>query len=309
LSACEDFNVIIPVKNEALGLKMTLEELLNTGVSRDKIIVVDGGSTDGSREIAKNFKVKLIDQKYPGGKAGGVRTGLEVVEASYAVIIDGDYTYPASHIWDLCKKASEGYDMVIGVRIPEPNSTNPILRLGNWLLTKWFNLIFGTRLRDVLSGMYLIRIDTLREAEWETKGFSIESEIVAHIASLSGRISEVPISYRRRIEPEKKKLKVLDGFKIATDIVKLSWSYNPVFTLFIVASLILIPGLFLDLYYLYHYSVNNVKYYMKGLMGVIMTLMGFQSLALAILSLYLKRVELRLRRSIEVALRRQSRWQ
>ncbi|MEM1938542.1 MAG: hypothetical protein QXI24_01890 [Acidilobaceae archaeon] len=58
--------------------------------------------------------------------------------------------------------------MVIGVRIPEPNSTNFILRLGNWLLTKWFNLIFGTRFRDVLSGMYLIRIDTLREAEWET---------------------------------------------------------------------------------------------------------------------------------------------
>jgi len=301
LSACNDLTIVIPVKNEREGLKLVLEEILEAGFNTESILVVDGGSTDGTKEVAKSYGAMVVTQRYPGGKAGGVRTGLELARTSYVVILDGDYTYPPVHIWDLCRKLDEGYDMVIGVRRPQPGAMGLIFRLGNKMLTTWFNLIFGTRLRDVLSGMYAIKVEALKEAMWETGGFSVESEIVAHIASTTGRIAEVDIAYRSRVG--EKKLKPIHGVKIFTDMIRLSLSYNPVFTMFAVTSLILIPGVALDLYYIYHLLLNDVKYYMKGLLGAVMTVVGLQTLSMAILTLYMKRMEFRLRRAVEKALR------
>lgn len=294
--SCSDFAVVIPVKDEEEGLPLVLEELLRAGVEAERIIVVDGGSRDGTVNVARKYGVTVISQRYPGGKAGGVRDGLEAAKSRYVIVMDGDATYPGYRVWEFCEKLEEGYDMVIGVRRPEPGAMNPVFALGNKLLTFWFNLNLGSRLRDVLSGMYAVRVDALRDAEWMTRGFSVESEIVAHIASTSESIAEVDIEYRRRVG--RKKLNVLDGFRIFMDMIRLSWSYNPVFVIFLTASLILIPGIALDIYYLYHYIVSDVKFYMKGLIGVILTVIGVQSLALALLALFLKRMEIRLRRAI-----------
>mgnify|MGYP001772501569 CR=1 FL=1 len=302
MSACDDFTVVIPVRDEVEAIGPVLEELLAVGVDRDRIIVVDGWSSDGTREVASSYGVKVVNQLYPGGKAGGLRTGFELVETSSVIVMDGDYTYPAGHIWDLCKALDRGYDMVIGVRNPEPGAMNPIFKFGNRVLTLWFNLVFGTKLRDVLSGMYAIKLEALKGLLWEAGGFSVESELVAHIASTTGRIGEVDIAYRRR--KGRKKLGVAGGLRIALDMIRLSFSYNPIFTLFSIASLILIPGLALDAYYLYHLVFSDVKYYMKGLLGAIMTIVGLQTLTTAILALYMKRMEFRLRRAIEEALRR-----
>ncbi len=297
LSSCSDLTIVVPVKNERDGLKLVLDEIIEAGFNLDSVLVVDGGSTDGSREVAERYGVRVVTQKYPGGKAGGVRTGLELARTSYVVVLDGDYTYPPKHIWDLCRKLDEGYDMVIGVRRPQPGAMGWIFKIGNRMLTAWFNLIFGTRLRDVLSGMYAIRVEALREAMWETRGFSVESEIVAHIASTTGRIAEVDIVYRGRVG--EKKLRPIHGVKIFLDMIRLSWSYNPIFLTFIIASLILVPGVALDIYYLYHLLFSDVKYYMKGLLGAVMTIVGLQTLGIAVLALYMKRMEFRLRRAIE----------
>jgi len=302
LSACDDLTVVIPVLNERDGLKLVLKELIESGFRVDRIIVVDGGSSDGSWEVAESYGVKVVKQVYPGGKAGGVRTGLELAKTGYVVVLDGDYTYPPIHIWDLCRELDKGYDMVIGVRNPEPGAMNFVFKIGNWILTKWFNIIFGTRLRDVLSGMYAIKVEALRETMWEARGFSVESELVSHIASTTGRIGEVEVYYRRRIG--EKKLGLLHGTRIFLDMIKLSWSYNPVFTIFTLTSLIIIPGIVLDIYYLYNLTFYDIKYHVKGLLGAITTIIGIQTLGIAILALYLKRMEFRLRRAIENLARR-----
>ena len=112
---------------------------------------------------------------------------------------------------------------------------------------------------------------------------------------------EIPIEYRRRIDPKAKKLRVRHGLEILVNIVKMTWRYNPTFFIFFIASLMLVPGLVLGSYVAYHYFFTGIKYYVKGVIAVVLTLAGFQSLLLAILSLYLKRFELRvLRRLREV---------
>jgi len=177
-----------------------------------------------------------------------------------------------------------------------------LFRFGNRVLTAFFDIMFSARLRDVLSGMYAARLADLREVAFEMGGFSLESEVVAHFASL-GRVCEVPIEYRPRLDPGAKKLRVVHGLRIALDMLRLTWRYNPVFTIFAVGALLLIPGLALGAWVGYHYFFTGIKYYVKGLIAIVTTLVGLLFLALAIITLYIRRTELRLRRYIRETLR------
>ena len=260
----------------------------------NNIIVVDGGSNDRTVEIAKSMGVTVVLQRGKG-KADAIATGISYAKTPYVLVIDGDYTYPAKYIDNLYRKILEGYDEVIGARI-RGEGYSYIYRIGNKILTTFFNILFGVKLRDVLSGMYMLRVESIRDALFEVRGFSIESEIVAHIIGTSGGVAEIPIEYRKRMG--KKKLKVLHGLGIAIDMMKLAWRYNPIFTIFAISSLMLVPGLILGGWVLYQYLMTGIKYYVKGILAVIMAVGGFISLALAILSLYFKRMEYRLHRRL-----------
>lgn len=296
-AACTDLSdltVIIPVLNEAKGLPLVIKDLLELGIPRDRIIVVDGGSTDGSQDIARSMGVILIQQE-GRGKAMAIKTALRLVSTRYVAIMDGDHTYPAEALPELLCSARDS-SIAVGHRIPEKGAMSPIYRLGNWLLTRWFNILFGTRLRDVLSGMYVAETEKLREVDFEMSGFSAESEIMAHMASVYGAIREIPIRYRKRIGD--KKLRIHHGLLIALDMARLTWRYNPVFFISMLGALLLIPGLALGVWVGYYYIFEGVAFYVKGVIAIIMTLVGFLSLIIAILALYIKRMEARIMRSI-----------
>ena len=290
--SCDKLTIVIPVLNEEQAIGKVLEEILSEGYKPQQILVVDGGSTDRTVEIARKYGVKVLQQE-GRGKAKALQTALKHVSTEYVLVMDGDYTYPAQHIGELLEKIErERQDEVIGRRVFNPKTQPLTFRFGNHALTLLFNLLFGVRLRDVLSGMYIVRTERLRDMAWETKGFSVESEIAAHIASTTGKISEHPIQYRQRIG--KKKLGVLHGIQIAKDMIRLAWRYNPAFFIFMLGSLLLIPGLALGAYVAYHYFFTGIKYYVKGLIALVMVMTGFQSLMLAILAVYMKRMEYRL---------------
>jgi len=284
--------IIIPTLNEEKAIGKVLDELLREGFSKDKIIVVDGHSTDRTVEIARSRGVKVIVQEGKG-KADAIKTAIKYVSTPYILIMDGDYTYPAKYIRELLKVAEDGgYVEVIGARIKGRENIPLINRIGNWILNKIFNILFGTKLKDVLSGMYLVRKDSIEDLLFSTKGFSIESEIAAHVVATTGKITEYPIEYRKRLG--QKKLTIIHGLQIGIDIVRLAWQYNPVFFISIIGALLLIPGLALGAWVAYHYFLTGIKYYIKGLIAVFLTLIGIQSLFTAIIALYLKRMEYRI---------------
>ncbi|MEM1773307.1 MAG: glycosyltransferase family 2 protein [Desulfurococcaceae archaeon] len=286
--------VVIPVLNESESIGIVLREILEVGVPLDNIIVVDGHSKDGTDEISRKIGVKVVYQDRTG-KADAVKKGLSIARSKYVVVMDGDYTYPAKYIPQLLKEAiRNNCSEVIGARVHGRENIPFVNRIGNRLITAVFNILYGTRLRDVLSGMYLVNLDQLRDILYETEKFSIEVEIASHIAGNSLEICEIPIEYRRRIG--KKKLKVLDGFRITMDLIKMTWKYNPVFFMFMAASLLVIPGVALGLYVAYHYFFAGVNYFVKGIAALVLTSAGFNAMLLGILALYLKRMELRLRK-------------
>ncbi|ADY01248.1 glycosyl transferase, family 2 [Vulcanisaeta moutnovskia 768-28] len=291
------FTVVIPTLNEEKAIGPVLEEVLGIKVPRDYILVVDGGSTDRTVDIAMKYGVKVIRQEGKG-KADAIRTALKYVDTPYMLVMDGDYTYPAMYIPELLKTALEtNSDEVIGVRMMSNGNQSLIYRFGNWLLTNFFNLIFDSSLHDVLSGMYLVRVDALRDALMEMKSFSVEAEIAAHMVSTGKTITEIPIEYRKRLGD--KKLGIKDGLFIFRDIIRLAMRYNPMFLLFFMGALLIIPGLLLGAYVGYWYIFYGIKYYLKGLIAIMLFLIGLQFLGMAMLSLYIKRMEYRLRKAIE----------
>lgn len=290
-----DLTVVIPTLNEAESIERVIDEVLEVGVPRERILVVDGGSTDGTREKAEAKGVRVILQRGKG-KADAVKTALEEVDTEYVLLMDGDWTYPARYIPVLYGKAREEcLDLVIGARVWGEEAQPLVFRIGNRLLTGLFNLLFGTRLRDVLSGMYVVRRSALRDAMFSSRGFGIEAEIASHIASTSGRIGEVEIEYRKRLG--KKKLSVRHGVDIALEMLRMAWYYNPAFLFFTVSAvLLLIPGLALGLLTAYRYFALGHKHYVDAIIAVVLSSAGVVALLLSANSVFLKRMEFRLRR-------------
>jgi glycosyltransferase involved in cell wall biosynthesis len=291
----DDVTILIPVLNEAEAIGDVIDEVISVGIPRENILVVDGGSTDGTVKIVKSKGVKIIKQQGEG-KADAIKSAIPHIKTGLVLVMDGDYTYPAKHIKDLCQAKNKGVDEVIGRRVVNDRTQGVLYRLGNWILTKSFNLLFGIRLKDVLSGMYLLDRETLENMEFKSKGFGVESEIAAHIAGTGGEIVEVPIEYRER--KGEKKLRVKHGIDIMSQMIRFATMYNPVFLVFTLGGLLLIPGLLLGFWVAYEYYLHGTKYYLKGLVAVILAATGFQSLVVALLSLYLKRTEIRILRSI-----------
>ena len=289
--------IVIPTLNEAEAIGRVIEEVLGVGVPRDSILIVDGGSNDGTVEIASKYGVRVIRQRSKG-KADAIKTALDYVDTEYMLVMDGDYTYPAKHIPELLRHARlRNSDEVIGVRSMVHGSQGLLYRFGNLLLTKVFNILFGANLHDVLSGMYVVRVESLRDAVMEMGGFGVETEIAAHMVSTGKLVTEVPIEYRSRLG--RKKLGVRHGFSIFGDMIKLAARYNPMFLLFLMGALLIIPGLVMGAYVGYWYIFYGIKYYLKGLIAIMLFLIGLQFLGMAVLSLYLKRMEFRLRRAME----------
>ena len=294
-SSCpdEELTIVIPTLNEADAIGKVIDELREYGYNN--ILVVDGHSVDGTAEIAREKGVHVILQEGTG-KAAAIRTAARYVKTPYVLVMDGDCTYDPAHIKAMLE-AIKNADEVIGARVYGRENIPLLNRLGNWIITKTFNLLFGTKLRDVCSGMWMTRTEVLRGMLPETRGFSIEVEVAANIASSAGLIEEVPIRYRGRIG--KPKLKRIHGFSILKDVLKLSWAYNPAFFIFAISSLILLPSLFVLVWVALELFLFGVKHHVWAIIGVMGAGVGIIALLLSIMALYLKRLEYRIIRLLK----------
>ncbi len=289
----EEVTVVVPTLNEAEAVGLVIDELRALGFSR--ILVVDGHSTDGTPEIAASRGARVALQR-GRGKADAVRTALDYVDTPYVLVIDGDYTYDPSCAPRMLELARR-YDEVIGART-EGRENMPLLhRFGNWVLTRFFNLLFGTRLRDVCSGMYLVRTDVARRVWFEGRGFSVEVELAAHVASTTRRVTDVDARYRPRLG--RPKLRSWHGLLIAADAVRLAWRYNPVFFIFAVGTTALAPAAAILAWVALKLLLFGVKHYVWALIGVSLGGVGVVSLLLAVMALFVKRVEYRILEVLE----------
>jgi len=283
-----DVTVVLPTLNEEEAIGKVIDELWGEGYNN--ILVVDGGSSDGTVRIAEEKGVKVIPQ-CGRGKAGAIRTAIEYVNTPYMLVMDADYTYDPRDIKGLLALAHE-FDEVIGLRMDRENIPW-VHRIGNRILSFTLSLLMGQRIHDPCSGMYLLKTERARSLELTSGGFDIEAEIAAQMCTF-GRVAEVPIRYRKRLG--NKKLNWKDGFKILATIIRAAWLYNPLFIFSVIAALLAVPGASvllwqLTLRYLYGSGAWSVGWVWLGLTLLIIGIQGF---TVATITLLLKRMERRI---------------
>lgn len=192
-------SVVIPTLNEAGGIRRTMD-LIPDFV--DEIVVVDGDSTDGTREIAAECGAKVINEKRRGyGRA--FKTGFENCTGDIIATADGDGTYPIELLEEIMGfLASRELDFVSCSRFPLQNSksmerTNYI---GNYLMTKAASVLWVHPFADILSGMWVFRRASLEKLslQSDTWNFSEEIKLQAYIR-LGNKFAEYRIPYRERI--------------------------------------------------------------------------------------------------------------
>jgi dolichol-phosphate hexosyltransferase len=279
--------VVVPVLNEREGIGKVLDDLRSEGF--DNVLVVDGYSTDGTLEIAKSKGVNVL-QQHGKGKAGALKTSIDVTATPYMVVMDGDGTYKAGDVSRLLAHAAY-YDEVIGARTAGRKNIPLVHRFGNRLISKTFKLLFGQPVTDVLSGMYLVGTEKIREVEMTSDSFDIEAEIACSIAS-NGRVTEVPISYGERIGM--KKLRSRDGGRILSTMLWMAYYYNPLLLFGGLISLSAIPAVGLLSLTLYDSVRFNVWHSGYAVVGTVLLLVATQGAALSMSSLLTKRSENRI---------------
>lgn len=207
-------SVIIPVYNE----KATLPAIVGKVFAQKpgEVIVVDDGSTDGSREVLESQNgIHLIAHEKNLGKGAALRRAFREVTQSIILIQDADLEYDPQEYEKLLAPIREGNAQVVyGSRLLLGHSEvrYPIYLLGNQVLSWWVSLLYGQKITDAYTCYKVFRRETLLEIPLSSNGFEIEAEITCKLLKRGIRILEIPISYRPRSLEEGKKIGWRDAF-------------------------------------------------------------------------------------------------
>ena len=202
-------------KNEEESILCMIDELRKIGMT--DIFLVDEYSTDRTVALAKEANIPVY-QREGKGKGYGVKMAIEIAAnngCDLLVLPDCDCTYPPREIPRLLNYFPE-YDMVVGARDLKRRVVFSH-RIVNYLHTWTINLLFRARLKDINSGMRIIKIDKFKGL-LEGCGFDIEAQMTTRALKKKYSIKEVPISYERR--RGKSKIRAWGAFVILKRILK-----------------------------------------------------------------------------------------
>lgn len=211
-------SVIIPVYNEKNTVHEIIRQVLDVKLDMEKeIILIDDGSTDGTREILENLeypnvKVKLHEKNQ--GKGAALRTGFSLATGDFVIIQDADLEYDPREYPILLTPLLDGRaDAVYGSRfLGGPHRVLFFWHyIGNKMLTTLSNILSNLNLTDMETCYKVFRKETLDKLTLKSKRFGIEPEITIKLARQKSRIYEVPISYSGRDYTEGKKIGWKDG--------------------------------------------------------------------------------------------------
>jgi len=216
-------SVIVPVYNEVAHIDQLLHAIYASPVKKE-IVIVDDGSTDGTREKLKELPpagdVTVVFHERNFGKGAAIRTALAYARGEYILIQDSDLEYDPQDYPALLKPLEQGKaNVVYGVRPDRPERGLRFF-LGAKLLTHLTNILYGAGIHDEATCYKVIRRSVIERMQLECHRFEFCPEVTAKLCRMGEKIAEVPISYHPRSAVEGKKIRHADGWQAIWTLVR-----------------------------------------------------------------------------------------
>jgi glycosyltransferase involved in cell wall biosynthesis len=224
-------SVIIPCFNEQATIGEIIRQVRSSAPEAE-IIVVDDGSTDGSRDILRrsatesHLQVRVLLHDKNRGKGAALHTGFEAAQGEILLIQDADLEYDPRDYPALLRPILEGradvVDVVYGSRfLGGPRKAMMFWHMvANKMLTLMTNILYDTILSDMETGYKVFKADVIKGIPLRAKRFDFEPEVTAKMLKRRHRIYEVPISFDPREYEQGKKIGLKDAFEAVWTLLK-----------------------------------------------------------------------------------------
>ncbi len=283
----DDVCVLVPTLNEEATIGDVVRGFVERGF--EHVLVIDGGSTDGTESIAREEGARVVTQVGDGGKGQAIQEALQRhVDRPYVLMLDGDGTYDPAEADRLLDPLLAGEaDHVVGNRFAniQPGAMPRLNRIGNGLISRAFALVHGRDLVDILSGYRAFTLESARRFDMSAEGFGIETEMSVECVKHGVETAVVPITYSPRPDDSETKLNPFrDGATILLTLYRMAKTNNPLFYFGSVGSLSTLVGIALAGWVGYEWFVRGISHEVIAVVAASGVLFGVQLLMFGVLS-------------------------
>ena len=214
-------SVVIPTRNEARNIEHVLATLPD---DVHEVLVVDGGSADGTVDVARAARPGIRVVQQPGtGKGDALAAGFAECTGDVVVMLDADGSADGREIPRFVEALVEGADLAKGSRFLKGGGSTDLTHLrraGNKCLCAIVNVLYGTRYSDLCYGYNAAWVAQLRDLELDCAGFEVETVLNIRSAKSRLRVTEVPSFESPRLHGESNLRTFRDGWRVLTAIFR-----------------------------------------------------------------------------------------
>jgi dolichol-phosphate mannosyltransferase len=281
----DDVCILIPTYNEAATIREVVGGFRAEGF--EHILVIDGGSDDGTQQRADDAGARVVEQT-GSGKGQAVREAFGLIDQQYVLMADGDATYRPDEAHQMLEPLFAGEaEHVIGNRFAnmQPGAMSSLNRVGNRIINGAFSVIHGRNLRDILSGYRAFTLRSARQLSLTADGFGIETEMSVECVKHSIETAVVPITYEPRPDESETNLRPFrDGAVILTTLYQMAKTNNPLFYFGSVGALSTLAGIVIAGYVVIEWITRSVSHEVLAVVAGVAILFGVQLLMFGVLS-------------------------